>query len=70
MKVHHSITAERVQEAVERAERAAASLDDPGFCVACGAETEGVEPDACKYECESCGEPAVYGAEELLVRLA
>ncbi len=49
MKVHHSITAERVQEAVERAERAAASLDDPGFCVACGAETEGVEPDACKY---------------------
>ena len=56
MKVHHSITAERVQEAVERA---AASLDDPGFCVACGAETEGVEPDACKYECESCGKPAV-----------
>ncbi len=67
MKVHHSIAAERVQEAVEGA---AASLDDPGFCVACGAETEGVEPDACKYECESCGEPAVYGAEELLVRLA
>jgi len=67
MKVHHSITAERVQEAVERA---AASLDDPGFCVACGAETEGVEPDACEYECESCGEPAVYGAEELLVRFA
>ena len=67
MKVHHSIAAERVQEAVKRA---AASLDDPGFCVACGAETEGVEPDACKYECESCEEPAVYGAEELLVRLA
>jgi hypothetical protein len=67
MKVHHSITAERVQEA---AERAAASLDDPGFCVACGAETEGVEPHACKCDCESCEEPAVYGAEELLVRLA
>jgi predicted RNA-binding Zn-ribbon protein involved in translation (DUF1610 family) len=67
MKVHRSITAERVQEAVERA---AASQDDPGFCVACGAETEGVEPDARKYECESCGESAVYGAEELLVRLA
>ncbi len=45
MKVHHSITAERVQEAVERA---AASLDNPGFCIVCGAEAEGVEPDASK----------------------
>ena len=67
MKIHHSITAERVQEAVERA---AVSLDNPGFCVACGTAAEGVEPDARQYECESCEEPAVYGAEELLVMLA
>ncbi len=67
MKVHHSITAERVQEAVERA---AASLDNPGFCIVCGAEAEGVEPDAREYECESCGEHAVYGAEELSMELS
>ena len=36
-----------------------------GFCLACGNEQEGVEPDACKYECEACGAMKVYGAEEL-----
>jgi ParB family chromosome partitioning protein len=30
---------------------------------------EAVEPDARKYECESCGEPGVYGAEELLLSI-
>ena len=29
-----------------------------------------VEPDARRVECESCGEPKVYGAEELLFRIA
>lgn len=43
------------------------TLDDPGFCVSCGAEVDGVEPDAREYKCESCGEHAVYGAEELLL---
>ncbi len=38
-----------------------------GFCTACGVEAWGVEPDACGYECEECGEPEVYGAEELLI---
>ena len=38
-----------------------------GFCIACGAEAYGVEPDARKYECEECGKPKVYGAEELLM---
>ncbi len=42
-------------------------LDTTGFCVACGAEVLGVEPDARKYECEGCGEEAVYGLEELLL---
>jgi len=38
-----------------------------GFCKECGEEAYGVEPDACGYECECCGEPAVYGAEELVL---
>lgn len=63
MKIHQEVTLERVTEAVERGH---SSLDNPGFCTRCGAEAEGVEPDARKYPCESCGEPGVYGTEELL----
>ena len=66
MKPHESITAERVMEACERR---ATGLDDPGFCFACGADAEGVEPDARKYECEACGAREVYGAEECLMML-
>lgn len=66
MKLHPNITVETLMEAVARAQT---TLDSPGFCVACGAEAEGVEPDARKYSCEACGEKAVYGAEELLIRL-
>ena len=58
MKVHKSITLDRVMEAVE-------ADDSIGFCIECGAEAWGCEPDARKYECEACGEKAVYGAEEL-----
>lgn len=65
--VHHTVTDERIFEAVERAMR---SLDNPGFCIMCGCEAEGVEPDARGFECESCGaEGGVYGAEELMMRL-
>jgi hypothetical protein len=66
MKVHHTITLERLMQACERHRM---TLDDPGLCVECGNEQTGVEPDARKYECEACGEPAVYGAEELLLRV-
>jgi hypothetical protein len=41
--------------------------DGAGFCMACGAEAYGVEPDARKYECEECGAFKVYGAEEVLM---
>ncbi len=61
---HPSITADRIVAAVEASRR---TLDNPGICICCGADAEGVEPDARKYECESCGEPGVYGAEELLL---
>ncbi len=38
-----------------------------GFCIACGQEAYGVEPDARKYECEACSESKVYGLEELCI---
>jgi len=41
-----------------------------GFCLACGEQASGVEPDAREYQCESCGQRKVYGAEELLLMLA
>jgi hypothetical protein len=66
IKVHASVTADRIQEAAERYQ---SSLDNPGICVLCGADADGCEPDARRYECEACGENGVYGAEELLMRL-
>lgn len=53
------ISAARIIAAVQRD-------DYSGFCRACGESQGGCEPDARGYECESCGEHAVYGAEELL----
>jgi hypothetical protein len=38
-----------------------------GYCLACGTESEGVEPDATRYTCECCGAAKVYGSEELLL---
>jgi hypothetical protein len=66
MKIHRSITPSRVMDAVEGAR---SSLDNPGFCTACGEYAEGCEPDARNYTCEVCEEPAVFGAEELLFML-
>jgi predicted RNA-binding Zn-ribbon protein involved in translation (DUF1610 family) len=43
--------------------------DCRGFCLACGAEAYGVEPDARHYLCENCGKHEVYGAEELLLHI-
>ena len=63
MKMHSSITADRVIEAVEESH---STLANPGFCVACGDDANGCEPDMRKGVCDACGEHAVYGAEELL----
>jgi hypothetical protein len=39
-----------------------------GFCTTCNEVTKSnVEPDARRYECESCGERTVYGMEEALM---
>jgi DNA-directed RNA polymerase subunit RPC12/RpoP len=65
MKLHPSITTDRILRAVEDQ---MFGLENPGFCIACGEDAEGCEPDARKYKCESCGEKAVYGAQELMLR--
>lgn len=58
--VHADITFARLEEAILK-------NDDSGFCTHCGAETNGVEPDAERYPCEECATNRVYGAEQLLV---
>lgn len=67
MNLHKSLTVSRIVEAVERASD---STENPGFCIRCGSEQEGCEPDARGYTCEDCGESGVYGAEELLMHVA
>ena len=57
------------QTIVAAVEAASRNLDNPGFCICCGADAAGLEPDARKYECEACGESGVYGAEELLLSI-
>lgn len=36
-------------------------LGTAGFCVKCGAEQSGVEPDARNYKCDECGSKSVMG---------
>jgi predicted RNA-binding Zn-ribbon protein involved in translation (DUF1610 family) len=67
MKMHESVTLDRIVEAAKQSMFGGASYDDTGICVACGEDAYGVEPDAEKYECEACGEQAVYGGEQLLL---
>lgn len=62
MKLHHSLTEQVIEDAVKRR---MTTLDNPGFCIECGLENEGCEPDARDYECEGCGENAVFGADEI-----
>lgn len=50
---------EVVEEAIEKGNQ--------GFCTACGEQQDGCEPDARDYQCEACGQSAVYGAEELVL---
>ncbi len=66
LQLHSSVTVDRVVASVEQRR---SSLDDPGFCILCGVEAYGVEPDARRYPCESCGADQVYGDEELLLHL-
>lgn len=64
-KIHSSVVRARI---VAMCEDRRTTLSNPGLCLACGMEAAGVEPDAEEYECEECGESAVYGCEDLLIR--
>lgn len=55
------------QELLDAIERSHSGTDNPGFCLNCGEEQDGCEPDAREYECEGCGAYKVYGAEEILM---
>lgn len=67
MKLPKGLTVKKIMAA---AEGRLTRLEDPGFCIGCGAQHEGVEPDARRYTCERCGEAKVYGAEELALMVA
>ena len=64
MRLHQSITPNRIEEAMKEQ---MFGLANPGFCIACGEDADDCEPDAREYVCESCGEAKVYGAAELLL---
>lgn len=54
----HTFTLEQIQQADDAGE---------GFCTSCGERQGPVEPDARGYQCEACGDLAVYGAAELAI---
>ena len=62
-KLPQNLTLDRVMFAVQED-------DNLGFCLRCGEQAYGVEPDAREYACESCEANLVYGAEEILVMFA
>lgn len=64
---HKSLTVARIVAAVEES---MSDCTNPGFCIYCGEEADGCEPDARQYECDSCGRNGVYGAEELLMMVS
>ena len=59
-KVHRDVTFSRLEKAILASE-------EMGFCIACGAERDGVEPDAEKYHCDECRTSSVYGADQLIL---
>lgn len=67
MKRHKSLTLAKISRAVQST---IFGLGNPGFCLVCGLEHEGVEPNARgSIECEACGGMFVYGAEEILLSI-
>jgi len=57
-----------MNELLMAVEESQTGMSDIGFCLSCGAEKYGVEPDAEGYRCDECGEDSVMGAEEILIR--
>lgn len=58
------LTADEIMEA---AEEQMFGMDNSGFCLNCGAQRDGCEPDARSYECYECGSNEVFGAAELVL---
>lgn len=56
----------RIKPSIELARQLGENSE--GFCVSCGSHGQLAEPDAVKYTCDECGEAAVYGAVELMLR--
>lgn len=63
-KINAKLTAHRVGKAYYRS---MTTLDNPGFCIDCGHEQDGCEPDARNYKCNNCGKHEVFGASEILI---
>jgi hypothetical protein len=63
MEIHESITMARILVAHQR--RNESYRADPGFCIACGIDVEGIDHEHCK----ACGALSVYGIEELVTLL-
>lgn len=55
------------EELLEAVKESMFGMESLGFCRYCGEEATGVEPDAERYECDSCGKRGVYGAEQILL---
>lgn len=62
--LHPSITEDRVLAACMRRMN---TLDNPGFCISCGAPQEGCDPDTEKARCETCNKMEVYGSDQLVI---
>ena len=59
-----------MDELLAAVEESQVGMSDIGFCLSCGGEVHGVEPDARRYPCSTCGHREVYGAVEILLREA
>jgi len=61
--------AKAILPSLDRVMAAVRSDEFMAFCVACGDEAYGLEPDTRAEPCEACGKKAVFGAQELLLRM-
>ena len=66
MKIHESVTLDRITDAVKSQ---MFGLENPGFCLSCGADHDSCEPDACNYKCYECEKSQVFGASEVLLMM-
>jgi hypothetical protein len=66
MEIHSSLSFDRVFSA---AQDSMFGMGTTGFCLACGSDQEGCEPDMKNGKCEACEERKIMGAEDLLIML-